>query len=65
MVKDETGVNAPHDGDEEGDEPGDGGYRLGTPVNSQDGKDIGGHATNTIESHGILDGWWTSTSPEG
>jgi len=62
MEEDTGGFN---EGDEEGDEAGPNGYAMGAPIDSAYGKSTAGDACNCIESHGITDGWWTSTSPEG
>lgn len=63
MMMDDTGGF--NDGDEEGEDAAPGGYRMGAPASSTDGKSTKGDATNTIESHSLTDKWWCATSPEG
>lgn len=63
-MEDQTGMSEFVSGNSEGAEQTPG-FALGSPIDSAYGKSIMGDATNTIETHGITDGWWTSTSPEG
>lgn len=63
-MDDQTGMGEHGHGDEEGGFQ-TANFALGAPIDSAFGKAISGDATNTIETHGITDGWWTSTSPEG